>query len=61
MESTQASSPVANDVLHSDHQSKLTPEEIAKALAHHKKHHSGEQQQTAPAAGNKKKAGQKAK
>ena len=61
MVSTQTSSPVANEVLHSDHQSKLTPEEIAKALAHHKKHHSGEQQQTAPAAAGNKKAGQKTK
>jgi hypothetical protein len=33
------SSPVT-DVLHSDNHSKLSPEEIAKALAHHNKHHS---------------------
>lgn len=28
------------EVLHSEHQSKLSVEEIAKAVAHHNKHHS---------------------
>ncbi len=32
-----------NDVLHIPPQSKLSPEEIAKALAHHNKHHHGDQ------------------
>jgi hypothetical protein len=33
------SNPVT-DVLHSENHSKLSPEEVAKALAHHNKHHS---------------------
>jgi hypothetical protein len=47
---------ITNDVLHLGSQSKLSPEEIAKALAHHKRHHSGDQPQKAAAhaAGNKK-------
>lgn len=44
-----SSNPIENDVLHLGSQSKLTPEEIAKALAHHKKHHSGDQPQKAAA------------
>jgi hypothetical protein len=32
-----------NDVLHFENQSKLSPEEIAKAMAHHNKHHHGDQ------------------
>jgi hypothetical protein len=40
-QSTSAS--VDNDVLHLGSQSKLSPEEIAKALAHHNKHHHGDQ------------------
>lgn len=47
---------ITNDVLHLGSQSKLSPEEIAKALAHHKRHHSGDQPQKAAAhaVGNKK-------
>jgi hypothetical protein len=46
MESAQSASAAspATDVLHSDHHSSLTPEEIAKAIAHHKHHHTGEEQ-----------------
>lgn len=33
-----------SDVLHGDHHSTLTAEEIAKAIAHHKKHHAGDDQ-----------------
>jgi len=40
-QSTSAS--VDNDVLHLGSQTKLSPEEIAKALAHHNKHHHGDQ------------------
>jgi hypothetical protein len=29
-----------NEILHSEHQSKLSAEEIAKAVARHNKHHS---------------------
>jgi hypothetical protein len=42
MEATKPDPAIANDVLHLGG-SKLTPEEIAKALAHHKRHHSGDQ------------------
>ena len=37
------SGPVS-DVLHSDKHSKLTAEEIAKAVARHNKHHSAEKE-----------------
>ncbi len=49
MGTAESSSAVANDVLHIESQSKLSPEEIAKALAHHNKHHSGDHSQNAPA------------
>ena len=41
-------SNTANDVLHFENQTKLTPEEIAKAVAHHERHHGGENPQGAP-------------
>jgi hypothetical protein len=41
METPQSSSSIGNDVLHNDSHSKLSPEEIAKALAHHNRHHGG--------------------
>jgi hypothetical protein len=48
MESTTAPSAtnpssIADDVLHLGSPTKLSPEEIAKALAHHNKHHHGDQ------------------
>jgi hypothetical protein len=57
MDTTQSGNSVANDVLHLGTQSKLTPEEIAKAIAHHKRHHSEDkaQQAAAKAAGGNKK------
>jgi hypothetical protein len=55
MESTKPDPAVANDVLHLGG-SKLTPEEIAKAMAHHNKRHHGDQpQQAAAKAGGGKK------
>lgn len=60
MEQNQTSSTVTNDVLHFENHSKLTPEEIAKAIAHHKKGHHDEQP-NAQAAQGKKQPGQKAK
>ena len=36
---SQPQSSVSDDVLHIEGASKLTPEEIAKAVAHHKRHH----------------------
>lgn len=62
MEQTQSSSSIANDVLHNPEHSKLTSEEIAKAVAHHKKHHpEGAAQNPAPKQGAGKKQGGKPK
>ncbi len=47
--SASSSESISNDVLHLGTQSKLSPEEIAKALAHHNKHHHGDQPQQAAA------------
>jgi hypothetical protein len=49
MEPTKTDISIANDVLHLGSQTKLTPEEIAKAIAHHNRHHSGDQPQQAAA------------
>jgi hypothetical protein len=56
MEQNQSNTAVANDVLHNDHPTKLSAEEIAKALAHHNKRHSADQtnQETAKKAPGKK-------
>ncbi len=43
MDSAKSTTAPANDVLHIAAQSKLSPEEIAKALAHHNRHHHGDQ------------------
>jgi hypothetical protein len=49
-------SDISNDVLHLGSQTKLSAEDVAKAVARHKKHHSGDQPQKAAAhaAGSKK-------
>jgi hypothetical protein len=39
---------MSSDVLHSDHHSKLSPEEIAKAVARHNRHHPGNKAVAAP-------------
>jgi hypothetical protein len=39
MEDTKSNAAIKSDVLHSDNPTKLTPEEIAKAVAHHNRHH----------------------
>jgi hypothetical protein len=59
MEPAKPDTSVSNDVLHLGSQSKLSPEEIAKALAHHNRHHSGDQPEKAAAhmAGKKGKSG----
>ena len=49
METNKTDNSIANDVLHLGSQSHLSPEEIAKALAHHKRHHSGDQPRQAAA------------
>ena len=56
MESTRPNNSIANDVLHLGG-SKLTPEEIAKAVAHHKRNHGGQQQNAGGKAGSGKKSG----
>jgi hypothetical protein len=58
METVKTEPAIANDVLHLGG-SKLSPEEVAKALAHHNRHHSGDQPQQAAAklAGKKGKSG----
>ena len=48
MDTTGPDKKIEGDVLHLGG-SKLTPEEIAKALAHHNRHHSGDQPQQAAA------------
>lgn len=48
MEQNQRSSSIADDVLHNPEHSKLTSEEIAKAVARHKKHHPEGAQQNPP-------------
>lgn len=54
MEKTVTNESISKDVLHIPSQSKLTPEEIAKALAHHKRHHHDEPPaQSAPGKKNK--------
>lgn len=47
MEPNISDAEIAKDVLHNEDHSKLTQEEIAKALAHHKKRHLPEEQQKA--------------
>ena len=39
METSKPDSAIENDVLHLGSTTKLTPEQIAKAIAHHKHHH----------------------
>lgn len=45
MEPNISDAEIAKDVLHNEDHSRLTQEEIAKALAHHKKKHQAEAQQ----------------
>jgi hypothetical protein len=61
METNKPDNSITNDVLHLGSPSHLSPEEIAKAVAHHKRHHSGDQPQQAAAkvAGGNKPAGRK--
>ena len=47
MEPNISDAEIKKDVLHNEEHSRLTQEEIAKALAHHKKHHPQQQQQKA--------------
>jgi hypothetical protein len=49
MEQTKPNTSIANDVLHFENNSKLSAEDIAKAIAHHDRHHGGKQPQETPA------------
>lgn len=42
METTKTDKAITDDVLHLGSGSKLSPEEIAKAVAHHNRHHGGD-------------------
>lgn len=48
MATPEKSNPVASDVLHSESHSRLTPEEIAKAVRHHQREHPGTTKGGAP-------------
>jgi len=63
MQPTTADTSIANDVLHNPEHSRLSPEEIAKAVAHHKRHHSSEReaQQSAKPPQGKKQPGARSK
>jgi len=47
MESTGSNKSIASEELHFENHSKLSAEEIAKAVAHHNRHHGKGSQQTA--------------
>jgi hypothetical protein len=49
MEKAEPNTSIQDDVLHLGSPSKLSPEEIAKAIAHHDKHHHGDQPEQAAA------------
>ena len=57
METGKSNPSIASDVLHNESHSKLSAEEIAKAVKHHKRHHPGAQKAMAskPASGKKNK------
>jgi hypothetical protein len=63
MESKTSDADIAKDVLHNEEHSKLTQEEIAKAIAHHHKKHKEEAQQSAQQKGQagKKQSGDRLK
>ena len=49
MESAASNTPITDDVLHLGSATKLSDEEIAKAVAHHNRHHGGDKTQDAAA------------
>ncbi len=55
MEPNISDAEIAKDVLHNEDHSRLTQEEIAKAIAHHKKKHHPVQEQEQKAAPKKPK------
>ena len=61
MEKDQPDPAIESDVLHIESKSKLSAEEIAKAIAHHNRHHGGDQPQQAAVKIAKTAAGKKHK
>jgi len=62
MEPTGSAKSISEDVLHFENQTKLTPEEIAKAVAHHNRHHGDKPQEVDPQKGaGKQDTGRKSK
>jgi hypothetical protein len=51
MDQKRSAPSIQDDVLHSTDHSKLTPEEIAKAIAHHNKHHPQDKMQASAKSG----------
>ena len=49
MESAASNTAITDDVLHLGSATKLSDEEIAKAVAHHNRHHGGDKTQNAAA------------
>jgi hypothetical protein len=49
MESAASNTAITDDVLHLGSPTKLSDEDIAKAVAHHNKHHAGDKTQEAAA------------
>jgi hypothetical protein len=49
METAKSDPAISSDVLHLGSESKLTPEQIAKAVAHHNRHHGSNPPQAAAA------------
>ena len=47
METKKPDPAIEKDVLRNEDHSRLTPEEVAKAIAHHNKKHKGDAQQSA--------------
>jgi hypothetical protein len=48
MDTNKPTTENTSDVLHIENQSKLSPEAIAKAVAHHEKNHKGDHKENAP-------------
>lgn len=59
MDQKQSAPSIQDDVLHSTDHSKLTQEEIAKAIAHHNRHHPKDKSEMSGKAGMGKGAGSK--
>jgi len=51
MNTPESNTATQDEILHSGPGSKLSAEEIAKAVAHHNRHHGGDQPQEAPQQG----------